>query len=220
MIRVTHCYSLALTLWLTSFSGLAQINVYALELDGLHQSDGSGLYDKHFLPDNADIKLIVLPPTRAQVEFANCIACCLSPINKDPNFYDVPAASKQSSPLNVARVYAFTAPNSPPISSLTELKGKVVGAMKGIPYGKEIESAGLNLQLANSIMTNIKKLKAKRLDAFIAYTPDAYFVFDEMKEPEFSHDKDNPLAVHPDAVVCKGVSDEFMAKLNSAIDRQ
>ncbi|MBL4907152.1 MAG: hypothetical protein JKX94_06855, partial [Sneathiella sp.] len=56
---------------------------------------------------------------------------------------------------------------------------------------------------APSIESNVKKLKAGRIDAFLAYWPDAYTIFDEMGMPYLPHTANTPIAIHQDALLCR-----------------
>ncbi len=215
-------YLIALSIFI-SFSTISQaeVQVYALEIQGLHQKDGGGEYDQ--IIDKAVVqsglaKIQVLPPARAEAEFVNCTNCCLSPSNLNPDFYNHDNDTVATKPMNTAKVYIFTGKGQNVIKSLDELKGKRVGARNGMPYGKKFEMSGIEPQLTSDITKNIRKLDSGRIDAFIAYVPDAYLVFEELGVPPYPHDKANPIAVHPDSMVCRGTSEVFINTFNAALD--
>lgn len=181
------------------------LHILAPEIEGLHQSDGQGLYDRVIqeIETDVSVEVQVLPPLRAFNTFESCTDCCITTANANPEFYDFQNGYVLSEPVTVAQVFIWTLPGTEPISDLASLKGLRVGARQGMPYGTSIESAGLNLDFSPSIESNIKKARAGRLDAFLGYTPDAYAAFDALGEPLFSHAKDAPIVTHPDSIVCK-----------------
>ena len=207
-------------LFVFSTSVIAEIQIYALEIPGLHQKDGGGEYDAILKkaivePGNANVK--VVSPSRGMNLFSTCQNCCLTPANKNPDFYDFGDDVIATKPMSTAKVYIFTGKNQAVINNLDDLKGKKVGARSGMPYGKKVEGAGLKLFSTSNIENNIKKIDQERLDAFIAYTPDAYTVFEKLGVSPYPHDVDNPISVHPDALVCRGVSTDFVNMINSSV---
>ena len=117
--------------------------------------------------------------------------------------------------MNTAKIYAFSPRLSPAISGGIEaIKGKRVGIRRGLPYGKRFDNANLNLDIADSLKQNFAKLERKRVDVVVAYVPDAYIFFDEIDTRSFPHAIDFPLAIHNDALVCKGVSNDFIQAFN------
>jgi len=119
--------------------------------------------------------------------------------------------------MNIAKVYIFVNQGQTPISCLEDLKEKKVGIRLGMPYGKSFENAKLKTYEVPEIGQNIKKIKAGRIDAFVAYIPDAYRAFRELGTAPYPHDASNPLAVHPDRLVCRGVDQEFITKFNELL---
>lgn len=67
---------------------------------------------------------------------------------------------------------------------------------------------------------NIKKLQNKRLDAIIDYTPDMLTAFKDMGIQPLSYDKNNPVEIHNDSVICKKTpeTEVFIQHLNTIID--
>jgi len=198
------------------------VTIYALKLDGLHQKDGKGAYDmiiNESLPSSNGAKLEVKPPAYAEKLFSKCTNCCISPANKSPEFYDYGADTVESKAMNYAKIYIYTPKGSATINSLAGLKGKKVGVRHGLPYGKSYDAAGLNSKAVDKIEKNIKKIDHGSIDAFIAYVPDANIVFKGLGIAPYPHDTANPMAVHPDALVCKGVPDSFMDGFNQGIKK-
>ena len=223
MSFVAIIVSLALSNVSISTAAAGDVKVFAVEIEGLHQKDGKGEYDS-VLADvgskiSTSIDIEVLPPARSFKEFESCTDCCISPANKNPDFYEYADGYIESVPMNTAKIYIWSAPGSDVISGLSDLKGKKVGIRSGMPYGNKFESASLDVQAAPTIEANIRKLKAGRIDAFIAYVPDAWMAFESEGIDPFPHDAANPISVHPDAVLCKQneKTESFVAEFNKAL---
>jgi len=198
----------------------AEVNIIGLEIPGLHQHDGQGVYDKvvnQTVVRKRLASLNVYPPTRAEKLFDSCDNCCLSPANKNPEFYDFSNKTVQTDAMNTAKIYIFVSKGEDPIFKLKDLKNKEVGIRKGMPYGKSFEKSKLNTHTVNTIEKNIFLTLTNRIDAFVAYVPDAYFAFRNVRIEPFPHETLSPLAVHPDRLVCKGVSDEFINQFNNLL---
>ena len=198
------------------------VQIYGLDIPGLHQKDGGGIYDivlQKVSEKGVHSKLSVVPLNRAHKNLENCASCCATPANKSADFYDYGDDYITSDAMFVAKVFAWTLPDAPAISDLSGLRGKKVGARHGMPYGKTIDNSALKLAYVPTIEANIKKLKHKRIDAFIAYTPDAFTSFENMGEKTYTHDAKNPLAVHADQIVCKKSpeTESFIKSFNSAL---
>ena len=202
-----------------SLNALAQVKVIGYEIPGLHEKGGQGVYDQilHKVAlSNGLATLETLPPIRAEKQFENCNNCCLSPANDNTEFYDY-SNVVVSTPMNHAKVYIFSPPGKAAIKKVSALKGKRVGARRGMLYGKTFDSAGLKPTMVGDISSNIKKIKDGRLDAFVAFVPDAYIEFEAMGMKPLPHVKNKPVAVHADALVCRGVSKDFLKKINAGI---
>ncbi|MBE9065028.1 ABC transporter substrate-binding protein, partial [cf. Phormidesmis sp. LEGE 11477] len=216
------------TLIMTSFfigsAGASDNSVAALQVDGLFQKDGQGIYDQVFaaVEKHADglIESQTVAPNRAFQDFESGKVACLSPANTNTNFYQFGFATTQSNPMSVAKIYIFTKAGSAPVSDLNALNGMRVGVRSGMPYGDQIESADLKLVEARTIEANVKKLEAGRIDAFIAYVPDAYSAFENMGIDNLPHAEDTPVAVHEDALLCRNDKggETIVSKFNAALD--
>ncbi|MCP4264532.1 MAG: amino acid ABC transporter substrate-binding protein [Candidatus Brocadiaceae bacterium] len=195
----------------------AEMNLVGYDIPTLTQVDGQGAYDKIINQvksvSGKNWNYTVMPPARADNAFSSGSADCIGPLDKD--FYtggDV----IQTDYFNIAKIYIYTAEGSTALTSAEQLKGKNVGARKGMPYGPDFDSAGLKVSYVSSIDKNLKKLKAGRLDAFVAYVPDAWFV---PGVQALSHDENKPLAVHEDAFTCKNTTaaQAFVKEFNAAL---
>ena len=123
-------------------------------------------------------------------------------------------------PMGVAKVYIFSRPNEPAVSGVGVLKGKTIGTRWGMPYGKSFDNANLEIEATSSIVTNINKLMNHRLHYMVAYVPDAYDAFESLGLEPFPHQVDVPLAVHADALVCKGNTKALVETFNNVIRSQ
>ena len=177
-----------------------------------------GVYDQIFMETVVKAKLAkikILPPFRAEKMFADCQNCCFSPANKDPEFYDFGDDILKSDPMNTAKIYIFVNQGQPSINRLEDLRGKKVGIRRGMPYGKKFEKIQLKTELVTKLEQNINMIRSGRIDAFVAYVPDAYIAFRDLGiSPPFPHDISNPIGIHPDCLVCRGVEPDFIAKFN------
>ncbi len=222
VIKTLPFISLLYTLFI-SFSLLAsEVEIIAYEIPGLHQGDGLGAYDKivsETVIHSQLASLNVYPPARAEGSFSNCQNCCISPANKNDEFLWANENFLQTEPMAIAKVYIFVAPGQLPIYRLEDLLGKKVGLRRGMPYGKSIDSIKNNLDIVSvsRIKQNIRMVQAGRIDAFIAFTPDAYNAFRNIDLKPFPHDTSRPIATFPDSLVCRGVNPEFIEKFNNRL---
>ena len=200
-------------------------SIAAMEIDGLYQKDGKGLYDQIVAAATKNggqaLPVKVVHPNRAFKEFESGKVACISPANTNPAFYSFKFETVESASMTTAKVYIFTKTGSKPITDLAELKGKKVGIRSGMPYGNKVEGAGLNLVKAKTDEANVKKLNAGRIDAFLAYTPDMLTLFQNMGIEPLSYDESRPIAVHEDTVLCrkdKG-GDQIVANFNAGFKK-
>lgn len=199
------------------------LEIYAGAIDGLHQYDGKGRYDQLLLKmkPNSDVPfdLIVQPIGRAIRNFENCTNCCASPTTNDPEFHTY-ENTLASAPMGSAKLYAFTQPGTKPISTIDQLTGLKVGAKLGAHLGQTV-SRTVELTLrATNLADGIQLLLQERLDAFLAYTPDAYVVFDQLDMRPLPHDQMHPLVIHRDSVVCRGPNRQrFINAFNEFLHR-
>lgn len=198
----------------------AETTIYGIEIPGLHERSKSGVYDKIIddvllKPGLANLK--VLPPAKAEDSFSKCTGCCFSPANTNAEFYNFGADVVKTKPMGIAKIYIFTGKGQKTINDLSELEGKKIGVRFGMPYGKTFDNAGLNVEAVKSIESNIKKLDKGRIDAFIAYVPDAYDAFEKLGIQPYPHDIDNPLAVHEDCLVCRDVPADVIDTFNQSL---
>lgn len=209
----------ALISCLATFTLFAQAQqIIGIDIPGLHNNDGKGIYDQ-VIHSVSNERIILMTPERAVNAYESCVDCCISPANKNPDFYNYGAGHIVSKPMFTAKIYIFSKPGDAAISDVALLSGKKVGARKGMPYGDNVESSGARFMRVDKLSQNIKKLERGRLDYIIAYTPDIYDVFDSMEKSPFPHVAASPVASHEDSLLCKDTPENraLIEKLNSAI---
>ncbi len=203
---------------LFSLSVMGDVKLGAYEIPTLLEKNGSGTYDKIFSEvrqaAGKNWRYKVLPPSRADKDFADKRLDCIIPLDAD--FYQGDKVI-QSDFVNVARVYIFTERGSKPVNSLAALKGKKIGARRGMPYGPEFDKLALNVSYSNNIEQSIKKVNAGRLDAFIAYVPDAWFAFQALNMEMLPHGK--AVITHEDGFLCHDTPEAkaFIESFNAAL---
>ncbi len=201
--------------------------IYGVKIPGVHEENKSGIYDKFIdrillKPDLATF--ILLPPARAVKEFSNCKNCCLTPMNPSKDLKDKLKFGNDviyTDTIGFSKMFIFTGKDKKVISKLSDLKGKTVGVRYGFYYGEAFEKAELIIDsTAYSIAKNITKLDQGRIDAFVAYVPDAYDAFKSLGKDPYPHDKNNALVVYKDCMVCRDVPKEFIETFNKGLKQK
>jgi ABC-type amino acid transport substrate-binding protein len=189
----------------TALSAHAQVRLGAYAIPGVFEADKSGDYDKVLarLAASGGPKLdyVVAPPARLEDDFKAGKLDCIIPL--DARFWVEPGKFVNSEPLNIAKIYIFSRAADGPYTSVAQLKGKKVGARRGMPYGPKFDAAGLTVDLVTEDNLNVQKLLANRIDAFVAYVPDMWQWAADKKQPLPHHDAAKPLETHKDAFLCK-----------------
>ncbi|MGB0941209.1 MAG: hypothetical protein ACPGUE_02350 [Marinomonas sp.] len=197
------------------------INLYVQFIPGLFQYDKQGVYDQVIrlaTPDDHSISLQVLPNHRASNEFKTCTNCCVSPANLNPDFYSFGKEVIATQPLNRAKAYIFSLTEDEVYTKLNQLVGKRVGLERGMNYGKAVAAGDFIPSVTNSLLQNFKMLMIHRIDTMIAYTPDIYQAFKEVDPNRFHYDEMQPIAIHNDALVCRGVEPDFIKGFNTRLE--
>ncbi|MCV6621365.1 MAG: transporter substrate-binding domain-containing protein [Cellvibrionaceae bacterium] len=180
--------------------------ISAVKLTGLHQEDQGGDYDKIYKSvsgvTSTKFDITPLPSKAALQRFKSGEFDCISPINTNPNFYQFSFPTAVSKDLFEARVYLFTASGSNPISDLELLDGKKLGVRKGVTYGNKIDNLNIVKIKSDSITQNIRNLENGTIDAFVAYWPEVYTTFNDLKMEKLPHNISKPIATHKDQLVC------------------
>ncbi|WP_281558422.1 ABC transporter substrate-binding protein [Thalassomonas sp. RHCl1] len=200
------------------------ITILALDIPGLHNPDGRGAYDviiKKVLAGQFAIDIQPLPPKRSLVYFDRCEHCCFSPGNTDGNFYNFSEEVRETEPMAVAKIFIFSDYGREPFRHLSELEGKEVGIRLGMPLShniiESIDKKKFNVQYAASLEANLTRLKLGRVEAALGWFPDSDLLFAQNKMKPYPHNKAFPVAVHHDALACKGVPERFFQVFNQGI---
>ena len=194
--------------WLLSlFSPLlySQPIIGTYHLEGLHTSLQSGAYDKVFLKikeQGVGFTFQFSPIIRAKHNFNNKAINCLSPSDASDSFFPFPTV--QSTPINYAKAYIFSRKGEPVINKVEDLHGKKVGIRTGMNFNKELAEHDVEFEIeyVRDIALNYKKLMAKRIDAFIAYTPDIWNLIGSRELADLTYEHKLSLLTHPESVVC------------------
>ncbi|WP_438465714.1 hypothetical protein [Marinomonas sp. PE14-40] len=208
-----------LLLFVSSFlNSISAQTIIGIDIPGLHNNDGQGIYDV-MIRDATGRDVLIMPPARAVNAYDSCTDCCISPANKNPDFYEYGDGHIVSSPMFTAQIFIFSKPGDAAINDVALLKGKKVGARKGMPYGNHVESSGARFMKVDQLTKNIKKLERGSLDYMVAYTPDIYDAFYSAGKDPFPHTKTSPVASHEDSLLCKDTPENqaLIKKLNDAI---
>lgn len=195
----------------------ADTRIIGIHTPGLIQNDHKGKYDLTL--SKANIKLDILPVARAFLEFEECSDCCITPANKNSDFYNYTSTEYiESLPMSIARIYIFSPPKKPVVTDIQQLIGKKVGGRIGLSYGKLVDSTLKNIDRVADLEFNIKKLQSGRLEYMVEYNPDTLH---EMKRlgVNLPYDSNRPVAIHKDAVLCKSSSEnkKLIEKINKTI---
>lgn len=197
------------------------VTLYAQLIPGLFQTDNQGAYDQVIqlvTPENSRIIHKVLPNNRANHAFKNCQVCCFSPANLNPDFYSFDQDVYMTQPINTAKAYIFSLKEDATYSSLSELAGKRVGLERGMNYGKAVADGDFIHSVTNTLLQNFKMLMVNRIDTMIAYEPDIYQAFKEVDPKHFRYNEKQPIAIHKDALVCRGVNESFISGFNARLN--
>lgn len=198
--------------------GEIRLGVY--EIPTLLQANGQGSYDKVMAYVERNFRYNwrykAYPAEVLDKLFAEQQIDCIFPA--DRNFYGAPGVL-QSDYFNLSRVFIYTKPTHDVLVGVESLKGKRVGARKGATYGPKVDNAKLGLIYSPTIEQNILKLVNGRLDAFIAYVPDALFAFKSLNMEPLNHDPSSPLLTIEDGFLCHDSvqSRKFIRRLNVAL---
>lgn len=193
--------------WLICFYSpqlLSQPTVAVYHLEGLHTAQTDGAYDKvlkKIKAQGVDFSLHFSPIIRAKHNFKNKIDDCLCPSDASGSFFPFPTV--QSTPINYAKAYIFTRKNEPAISNIQELEGKKIGVRKGMfvdeSFAQEVQ---FEIEQVRDLELNYKKLQAKRIDAFVAYTPDIWNLLGDRELANLNYDSKLSLFTHAESMVC------------------
>jgi ABC-type amino acid transport substrate-binding protein len=213
------CLAIGLIAAAATVEAAPKLGAYAIP--GVFELDKTGSYDKALarVASEAGLSLdyVVLAPGRIEDDFKQHKLDCVIPL--DARFWSSTEKVVNSEPLNVAKIYVFSRAGDGPYTSVEQLKGKRVGARRGMPYWAKYDRSGINVELVNDDGQNVQKLNANRIDAFLAYVPDMWQWARDSKQPLPNHDGQQPLAIHKDAFLCRdsAATREFLKAFDAAV---
>lgn len=214
-------YTLLLLIVFSCGLNAQTLTLYSQSIPGLFQEDKKGAYDKVIqILTQAQPNFVhkVIPNNRAFRTFTHCQNCCYAPANLSLNFYDFGEDIVATQLINTAKAYIISLTKSRDyFTELSQLSDKVVGLERGINYGKAVADADFTTSITNSLLQNFNMLLINRIDALIAYAPDIYQAFKIVDATQFQYQVAHPLAIHQDALVCRGVTPEFIQDFNQGL---
>lgn len=218
-MKRTFCLAIGLFAAAATVEAAPKLGAYAIP--GVFELDKTGSYDKALarVASEAGLSLdyAVLAPGRVEDDFKQHKLDCVIPL--DARFWSSAEKVINSEPLNVAKIYVFSRAGDGPYTSVEQLKGKRVGARRGMPYGPKYDGSGIKAELVNDDGQNVQKLNAKRIDAFLAYVPDMWQWASASKQPLPNHDEQQPFDIHKDAFLCRdtAATREFLKAFDAAV---
>ncbi|HXA46151.1 MAG TPA: transporter substrate-binding domain-containing protein [Burkholderiaceae bacterium] len=189
------------------------ITIAAIDIPGLLEPSQNGTYDRVLarIAEMAGEKwqLNYLPAKRVNAVLTAEGSCAI-PYDLH-HFNEISAESKgaliASLPINVAKVYLFTAPDSVPLGDIPDKSHFVVGVRRGLPYGQDVDrllvSHPERFLVANSEESNIRMLLSGGINAMLAFLPDInHYYQTHPGTPALVFDKEKPIVVYKDSIVC------------------
>ncbi len=187
----------------------------AYDIPDVLQSNKQGMYDKLIAKAASNQQqpwdYTIAPPARVDEMFNQKLVDCIIPF--DTAFHQ----NKQT--INTLPLYVATAriySRRQIIQQLQDLKGLRVGARKGMLYGPEFDKLKLNVNYVTRIEQNIDMLSADRIDAFVAWSPDAEAA---MNKKAVTFLRSEPFIAHNDAFLCHDTpkTRAFVAQFNQGL---
>jgi len=127
-----------------------------------------------------DININVLPPLRAVHGFFDGSQAALFPA-LDVTFAPGQPITRTAESIDCKEDFVFTKKGNPMLKTLDDLKGKHVGITRGYPYAREVtDNKEMVIETATSDETNIRKLIAGHLDAFVLDEKTGVKAFEEL----------------------------------------
>lgn len=108
------------------------------------------------------------------------------------------AKAVKSAPFYSKNNVVFVRKNTPFITKISELEGKIVGVTKGYTYGDEItKNPNITLEYADSDVNNMLKLSKGRIDAFIVEEQSGLKAMTESGVSDVGYDPQQPISSVP-----------------------
>ncbi|NVK19522.1 MAG: transporter substrate-binding domain-containing protein [Methylocystaceae bacterium] len=192
----------------------------AFKIANVLEPDGTGTYDKLLAEvtqkTGITFNIQVLPIARARESYAQGRFDCLIPL--DTVFEARHQDHLTSVPFYEANLYAITRKSDKLVQSIQELQSMTVAGELGVPYTPEIDAlikTNKNPTLAGAV----RMLRASRVDAIVAYTPDIQEMIEHDHITDIHFDPNSPIATYHDALTCRPTDTnlELLNKINHAL---
>ncbi|MDD9303230.1 MAG: transporter substrate-binding domain-containing protein [Desulfobacter sp.] len=144
---------------------------------------------------NLDIEIYLAPPKRATLSFANKKTEVLFPAINSIFTPDQKYLKSRES-FYVRKDFAFTRKNGPLLNDIKSLEGKTIGLTRGYTYSNALlNNTKIRFSLANRDESNVRKLLARRIDAFVVEEKSGLNAFlNTNKASRVQYDKFQPVS--------------------------
>jgi len=212
-LTTTHRIALLASLGLATCVHATEVTIAAIDIPGLLEPGQNGAYDR-ILARVAELtgekwQLNYLPAKRANAALTAEGSCA---IPYDLHHFNEGGTDSKgpliaSAPINVAKVYLFSAPDSTPLGEIPDKPHFIVGVRRGLPYGQDVDHLIASHQerflFANSEDSNVRMLLSGGIGAMLAFLPDINNYYQlHPGTPALVYDKQRPIVVYKDSVVC------------------
>lgn len=172
-----------------------------------------GLYNR-FIESIPDISLLYIAPARVEVEFNKGYINCLFPASKVT--MENRSNLVESNPIQHVSAYLFA---ETPLNAEQLVKSSRVGIRRGFVFGRIRSKLNVDFVELQSDLETATFLELKRIDAFIAYLPDAKAAYQSLNKPLPIYDVNRPLYTANEAFVCHKTEQNigFINKVNPLI---
>ena len=137
-----------------------------------------------------EIAIQVAPPLRTLQSFGQKKIDCIFP-GLDVT---MPGKFARSSTVSIKRDFSFYQKGKN-LATIQDLEGKKVGITRGYPYAKALtENKTIRFDPINSDVTNMKKLSAGRLDAFVVEEKSGLKALEQAGATNIEYNKEQPIS--------------------------
>lgn len=179
----------------------SEITIVYTEIDYLFsyskKKQGPYNYIAAALFSDRNIKTLFVPPSRAELMWANKETRCLFPANTNTMGGDESLLS--SLPVNTVKAYIFSLQ---PYLSLNEFENKQLALRRGTSYGGIRSQLNAQFIDLNSDEQGIQLLKKQRVDGLIAYYSDAVGAYEALNIPLHYYNPSLPVYIASEHLVC------------------
>lgn len=109
----------------------------------------------------------------------------------------------ESHPILISKTFLFSRPNDKLISSVRQMRGKLLIQIRGENYNHNFKTSGARFWNVDSEPEKIRVLLSGRGDALLGSMPDILFSFDDLGQGILPFDPDFPVLEYDNAMTCK-----------------